>query len=100
LFRRHFENDFHLEWQDSPLRSLKIVESQFQPSERLPLVWGEVGGAFPAEKIAATAMSRYGAIEIVVNNLRAGDESLPAGELATTLYPRSRGALVHARADA
>lgn len=48
--------------------SLKIADSQFQPAERLALVQGDVGQASTAEKIAATAMSRFGSIDVVVNN--------------------------------
>jgi NAD(P)-dependent dehydrogenase (short-subunit alcohol dehydrogenase family) len=48
--------------------SLRIAESPLQPTEKLALVQGDVGEASTAEKIAATAMSRFGSIDCVVNN--------------------------------
>jgi NAD(P)-dependent dehydrogenase (short-subunit alcohol dehydrogenase family) len=48
--------------------SLHIAESAFQPTERLALVAGDVGEASTAERIAATAISRFGSIDGVVNN--------------------------------
>jgi len=48
--------------------SLHITKSEFAPTERLALVEGNVGEASTAAKIAATAMSKFGSIDSVVNN--------------------------------
>ena len=48
--------------------SLHIMDSGFEPAEKLALVEGNVGEASTAEKIAATAMSKFGSIDGVVNN--------------------------------
>jgi NAD(P)-dependent dehydrogenase (short-subunit alcohol dehydrogenase family) len=48
--------------------SLHITQSGFQPAERLALVEGNIGEASTAAKIAATAMSKFGSIDGVVNN--------------------------------
>ena len=48
--------------------SLNIADSRFRPTERLALVQGDIGEASTAEKIAAAAMSRFGSIDVVVNN--------------------------------
>jgi len=48
--------------------SLHITDSEFEPTEKLALVEGNVGEAATAEKIAGTAMSRFGSIDGVVNN--------------------------------
>ena len=48
--------------------SLKIAESQWQQNQRLALVQGDIGEASTADKIASTAMSRFGSIDVVVNN--------------------------------
>jgi NAD(P)-dependent dehydrogenase (short-subunit alcohol dehydrogenase family) len=46
----------------------KITESALSPGEKLALVDGNIGEASTAAKIAATAMSRFGTIDGVVNN--------------------------------
>jgi NAD(P)-dependent dehydrogenase (short-subunit alcohol dehydrogenase family) len=46
----------------------KITESPFGPGEKLALVDGNIGEASTAAKIAATAMSRFGSIDGIVNN--------------------------------
>jgi NAD(P)-dependent dehydrogenase (short-subunit alcohol dehydrogenase family) len=48
--------------------SLHIRDSEFQPAEKLALVEGNIGDPSTAEKIAATAMSKFGSIDGVVNN--------------------------------
>ena len=48
--------------------SRKITESAFRPTEKLALVDGNIGEASTAAKIAATAMSKFGSIDGVVNN--------------------------------
>ncbi len=48
--------------------SLSITRSEFEPTERLALVEGNIGEASTAAKIAATAMSHFGSIDGVVNN--------------------------------
>lgn len=48
--------------------SLKIADSHLRPAERLALVQGDIGEVSTAEKIAATAMSLFGSIDVVVNN--------------------------------
>jgi NAD(P)-dependent dehydrogenase (short-subunit alcohol dehydrogenase family) len=48
--------------------SLHITKSGFEPAERLALVEGDVGEAATAARIAATAMSKFGSIDGVVNN--------------------------------
>jgi NAD(P)-dependent dehydrogenase (short-subunit alcohol dehydrogenase family) len=48
--------------------SLKTAESHLQPGERLAVVQGDIGDASTAEKVAATAMSRFGSIDVVINN--------------------------------
>jgi len=48
--------------------SLHITQSEFEPAERLALVEGNIGEASTAETIAATAMSKFGSIDGVVNN--------------------------------
>ena len=48
--------------------SRRISDSGFAPSERLALVEGNIGEASTAAKVAATAMSKFGSIDGVVNN--------------------------------
>lgn len=48
--------------------SLHITKSGFKATERLALVEGNVGEASTAANIAATAMSKFGSIDGVVNN--------------------------------
>lgn len=48
--------------------SLRIADSHLQPAERLAVVQGDIGEASTAEKIAAVAMSRFGSIDVVINN--------------------------------
>jgi NAD(P)-dependent dehydrogenase (short-subunit alcohol dehydrogenase family) len=48
--------------------SLHITKSEFEPSERLALVDGDVGAASTATRIADAAMSNFGSIDGVVNN--------------------------------
>ena len=48
--------------------SLHITKSGFEAMERLALVEGNVGEASTAANIAATAMSKFGSIDGVVNN--------------------------------
>jgi len=48
--------------------SLHITNSEFQPTEKLALVEGNVGEASTAAKIAAAAISNFGSIDGVVNN--------------------------------
>jgi len=48
--------------------SLHIASSEFEPTEKLALVEGDVGEASTAGKITATAMSKFGSIDGVVNN--------------------------------
>ncbi len=48
--------------------SLHITDSAFESTEKLVLVEGNVGEASTAERIAATAMSKFGSIDGVVNN--------------------------------
>ncbi len=48
--------------------SLKIESSQLESTDRLALVQGDIGSAPTAAKIADTAMSRFGSIDVVVNN--------------------------------
>ena len=48
--------------------SRKITQSAFASTERLALVDGNIGEASTAAKIAATAMSKFGSIDGVVNN--------------------------------
>src|SRR5215469_1809929 len=46
----------------------KITESALAPGEKLAVVDGNIGEASTAAKIAATALSRFGSIDGVVNN--------------------------------
>jgi NAD(P)-dependent dehydrogenase (short-subunit alcohol dehydrogenase family) len=48
--------------------SLRIDDSQLRPTERLALVQGNIGEASTAGKIASTAITRFGSIDVVVNN--------------------------------
>ena len=48
--------------------SLRIADSQLQATEQLALVQGDIGETSTAEKIAATATSRFGSIDVVINN--------------------------------
>lgn len=48
--------------------SLHITDSEFKPAANLAFVEGNVGEASTAENIAATAMSKFGSIDGVVNN--------------------------------
>jgi NAD(P)-dependent dehydrogenase (short-subunit alcohol dehydrogenase family) len=48
--------------------SLKFTDSALAPADRLALVDGNIGDPSTAEKIAATAMSKFGSIDGVVNN--------------------------------
>jgi NAD(P)-dependent dehydrogenase (short-subunit alcohol dehydrogenase family) len=48
--------------------SLTIADSQFQPSERLALVQGDIGEASTAQKIADTAINGFNSIDVVINN--------------------------------
>jgi NAD(P)-dependent dehydrogenase (short-subunit alcohol dehydrogenase family) len=48
--------------------SLRIEESELVSTEHLALVQGDIGQASTAAKIADTAMSRFGSINVVVNN--------------------------------
>jgi len=48
--------------------SLRISQSEFEPSEKLALVEGDIAGSSTATQIAATAVSRFGSIDGVVNN--------------------------------
>jgi len=45
-----------------------IFKSEFAPSPNLALVDGDIGKATTAEKIAQTAMAKFGSIDHVVNN--------------------------------
>jgi NAD(P)-dependent dehydrogenase (short-subunit alcohol dehydrogenase family) len=48
--------------------SLESIESEFAPTDRLALVAGNIGKLSTAEKIAATALDKFGSIDGVVNN--------------------------------
>jgi NAD(P)-dependent dehydrogenase (short-subunit alcohol dehydrogenase family) len=48
--------------------SLTIADSQFQPSERLALVQGDIGEASTAQKIADTAINGFNSIDVAINN--------------------------------
>jgi len=48
--------------------SLHITKSEFEPTERLALVEGNIGEPSTAEKIASTAIGSFGSIDGVVNN--------------------------------
>ena len=48
--------------------SLHITDSEFEPAEKLALVEGDIGEPSTAEKITTAAISKFGAIDGVVNN--------------------------------
>jgi NAD(P)-dependent dehydrogenase (short-subunit alcohol dehydrogenase family) len=48
--------------------SRHIAKSAVEPAERLAVVEGSIGQASTAAEIAATAMSKFGSIDGVVNN--------------------------------
>ena len=48
--------------------SRHISKSSFTPTDKLALVDGNIGQVATAEKVAATAISRFGSIDGVVNN--------------------------------
>ena len=48
--------------------SRNISKSHFAPTDKLALVDGNIGQASTAEKVAATAISKFGSIDGVVNN--------------------------------
>jgi len=48
--------------------SLSLLEDEFTPAANLSLVKGDIGQRSTAEKIATTAMEKFGSIHHVVNN--------------------------------
>ena len=48
--------------------SRSVSKARFQPSPKLALVDGDIGQAATAEKVAETAMERFGSIDHLVNN--------------------------------